>query len=214
MKLVSVLLLLSASLFAQLTAKVEVKGKAQFGSAVAGPSVSLSCSPPATGQVPTSYNFYRSTTSGTGYVIAGSSPTCAFTDNNVAFSTTYFYVATSVFTTSTQVFESGDSNQVTAVVPANPVPNPPTALTVGTIVASLKWTAPAPQTGITVASYSVFRGGTATLPSPTKIATVTGTAYTDLKPLKGTHYYEVKANDVKSGAKVTSARSNIVKVVI
>jgi fibronectin type 3 domain-containing protein len=212
MKLVSVLLLLTTSLFSQLTAKVEVKGKAQFGSAVAAPSVSLLCSPPATGQVPTSYNFYRSTTSGTGYVIVGSSPTCAYSDNNVAFSTTYFYVATSAF----QTFESGDSNQVSAVVPANPVPNPPTALTVGSIVASvpLKWTAPVPQSGTTVASYSVFRGGTATLPSPTKIATVTGTSFTDLTPLKGTHYYEVKANDVANGVKVVSAHSNIVKAVI
>jgi uncharacterized protein YjbI with pentapeptide repeats len=58
------------------------------------PSVSLSWSASPSSGV-TSYNVYRSLTSGTGYSLVGSSPTTSFLDESVTF-TTYYYVVTAV----------------------------------------------------------------------------------------------------------------------
>ena len=186
------------------------------GSSVTGPSVSLSCAAPTSGVVPNSYNFYRSTTSGSGYVILGSSTTCAYTDATVTFNTTYYYVATAVNTStcpSGSFCESADSNEASATVGQNPVPNPPTGLKVGTIVANnipLQWNSPIPQSGIVVNAYTVWRGGNPSLPSPSKIATVTATAYTDNGCKLKLCYYEVKATDTMNKKQVITAPSNIV----
>ncbi len=193
-----------------------VSQKNIVGSSVQGPSVSLTCTPPSTGTTPNSYNFYRSTTTGTGYVIVGSATTCSYTDTTVTFGTTYYYVATSVNTLtcpSGSVCESADSNQATATIGANPVPNPPTGLTVGTIVSNnipLQWNAPIPQQGVTVNAYTVWRGGNPTLPSPSKIATVTATAYNDGGCKLKLCYYEVKATDTVNKKQVITGPSNIV----
>ena len=195
---------------------VSVNQKAAVGSSVQGPSVSLTCTAPTSGVVPNSYNFYRSTTTGTGYVIVGSSATCSYTDTTVTFGTTYYYVATSVNTAtcpSGSVCESADSNQASATIGANPVPNPPTGLTVGTIVSNnipLQWNAPIPQPGVTVNAYTVWRGGNPSLPSPSKIATVTATAYTDSGCKLKLCYYEVKATDTVNKKQVITGPSNIV----
>lgn len=221
MKVKSLLvILLCASAFGQtLKSHVESVTRALTGSAIAGPRVDLTCTPPASGPVPDKYNFYRSTVSGSGFVIVGTNATCAYSDSTVTFATTYFYVATSVNTSTCptgQVCESANSNQVSAVVGTNPIPNPPQALTVGTIVAGvhLKWTPPVAAAGTILVSYSVWRGGSSTLLSPTKIATVKIASYVDLTPLKGTHYYEVKANDTVNGVAKVSKASNIVKVIV
>ena len=193
-----------------------VGNKAIAGAAVTGPSVSLSCTAPTSGVTPNSYNFYRSTTSGTGYVILGSSATCAYTDTTVNFGTTYYYVATSINTAtcpSGSVCESADSNQASATIGSNPVPNPPTGLTVGTIVSNnipLQWNAPAPQQGIVVNAYTVWRGGNPSLPSPSKIATITATAYADKGCTLKLCYYEVRATDTVNKKQVVTAPSNIV----
>src|ERR1039458_7420153 len=128
-----------------------VGNKAIAGAAVTGPSVSLTCTPPLSGTAPDSYHFYRSTTTGTGYVILGSAATCVYVDTTVNFGTTYYYVATSVNTTtcpSGSVCESADSNEASAIIGQNPVPNPPTGLKVTSTTANLlQWNAPIPQQG-------------------------------------------------------------------
>lgn len=98
-----------------------------------GHSVSLTCVASTTATV-TGYFFYRSTTSGGGYVKLDSTPvsSCAFTDTNVLGNTTYFYVATA-FAPGSSPQESAFSNQVSAVIPADPQPNPPTGLAVTTV---------------------------------------------------------------------------------
>ncbi len=58
------------------------------------PSVSLSWTGSLTNGV-TSYNVYRSLTSGTGYSLVGSSSTASYLDESVVF-TTYYYVVTAV----------------------------------------------------------------------------------------------------------------------
>lgn len=194
-----------------LSANAQLKTKVNAVASGTTPSVSLSCTPSTAGATPTGFNFYRSTTSGSGYGVVGTSATCAFTDTIVAFSATYFYVATAFDAAG----ESGFSSQVTAVIPANPVPNPPTGLTVGAITATsvpLNWNVPVSQPGVTVASYGIFDCSQPTCPAPPKIATVTGTSYTALCLHKnGICYFEVKASDLVAGKKVTTGPSNIVE---
>jgi Abnormal spindle-like microcephaly-assoc'd, ASPM-SPD-2-Hydin len=62
------------------------------------------------------YNVYRSTTSGSGYVLLNGAlvPTDGFTDSTVQSGTTYFYVTTAVDGTGT---ESSHSNEAQAIVP-------------------------------------------------------------------------------------------------
>ena len=62
------------------------------------------------------YNVYRSTSSGSGYVKLNNSliATVTYTDSTVASGTTYYYVTTAVDASG---YESGDSNQATAVIP-------------------------------------------------------------------------------------------------
>jgi fibronectin type 3 domain-containing protein len=64
----------------------------------------------------TSYNVYRSTTSGSGFVKINPNPVplFAYTDASVANGTTYYYVTTAV---DSNGLESAFSNQVTAVIP-------------------------------------------------------------------------------------------------
>ncbi len=64
----------------------------------------------------TSYNVYRSTTNGSGYVKINPNPVIlfAYTDANVVNGATYFYVTTAV---DSNGLESGFSNQATAVIP-------------------------------------------------------------------------------------------------
>jgi fibronectin type 3 domain-containing protein len=65
----------------------------------------------------TGYNIYRSTTSGTGYVLINTSPISGvtYTDSTVSASTTYYYVATAL--NSSGVESTTYSNQATAVIP-------------------------------------------------------------------------------------------------
>jgi fibronectin type 3 domain-containing protein len=62
------------------------------------------------------YNVYRSTTSGSGYVLLNGAlvPTDAFTDSTVESGTTYYYVTTAVDGTGA---ESSYSNEAPAIVP-------------------------------------------------------------------------------------------------
>ena len=109
--IVAILLLVSASTAAQ-----------------AAHQVTLACTP-GTGATPaTGFNFYRTLTSGTGYIKLNLTPvtSCAYTDPSPASGTTYFYAVTGV----NAVGESFKSTEAKAVIPPDPtVPNPPTSLT-------------------------------------------------------------------------------------
>ncbi len=185
--------------------------------ALAAKSVSLAWVAPASGAIPNSYNVYRSTSSGSGYVIVGTSTTASYVDSTVAYGNTYYYVATAVNTSSScpsgSTCESADSNQVTATL----LVNPPTGLTVGKIISSvvpLNWKAPLLQAGLSVHSYSVWRGQNPAMPLPMKIATVAATAYADRQVPKGTYYYEVTANDREGKITLASLASNIVEAIV
>jgi fibronectin type 3 domain-containing protein len=144
-------------------------------------SVSLTWTAPATA---ISYQILRSTTSGSGYALAGSKGTTGFTDTNVVNGTTYYYVVTA----SNGSCSSSNSNQA-SVTPACVPPAAPTGVTPtpGNGLISLAWTAPA---GATL--YRVSRNATGT-GAFSQIATPTATSYVDTPLTNETTYYYVVA---------------------
>ena len=219
-KSLAVLVLSAVSLSAQLSAQVAAKPHVTVkrnvaGMAIAAPSVSLSCSAPATGASPDSYRFYRGTAHSGPYSLLGSAVTCSYTDSTVSFGTTYFYVATSVNTLtcpSGQNCESGFSNEATATVMANPLPNPPTGLTVTSIVAgnvTLQWN----EAG-TYTAFRVFRK-----PSArswwTQLATgVKPRTYTDRNVPAGSYDYHVVAVNTVNKQTYLSDPSNVASATV
>lgn len=164
----------------------------------------------------TGNNVYRSQTNGSGYVkIATLSPATSYTDNSLAASTTFYYVVTSTCSACTGAKESIFSNQSTATTPEDLTsPNPPTNLTNGTITQNkvpLIWQGPVPQVGVTIVSYTVWKGTKPTLPNPSKVALVKTLSYTDTCTKKPC-YYEIKVNAKVNGKALTSGPSNIVGV--
>jgi hypothetical protein len=166
-----------------------------------------------------SFNFYRGTASGGENAIplnAAPLANCNYVDSAVTPLQTYYYTAKAYLATANPNLSS-PSNEVTATIPADSQPAAPTGLSVGPISNNrvpLQWNAPPVQAGVTVNGYTVWRGSKPTLPSPSKLATVTNLNYTDAKPLKGKHFYEVKAQDTVARKKVTTEPSNIVVAVV
>jgi hypothetical protein len=203
--------LLCASAFGQ------AKPKATVNAAIAPPSVSLSWTASAGNPPANIYNVYRGTAVGSLSVI-GSSATTSFTDNSVAFGTVYYYAVTGVNTAtcpSGMTCESAQSTEVSATIPGNPVPAPPTGLTVGTITATnvpLQWNAPAwVVPGYSLTGYGIYNCSEATCPGPPLIGSTTATNYSAL-PNKERPYYLIRATYVNpKGKTVDSADSNIVK---
>jgi fibronectin type 3 domain-containing protein len=143
-------------------------------------SVALTWTAPA-GAV--SYRVLRSTTSGSGYVLVGTSGTAGYTDTSVTNGTTYYYVVTA----SNGVCSSANSAQA-PVTPACTPPSKPTGLaaTPGNGQIALAWTAS--TGGATL--YQVLRG-TATGGPYAAIATPTSTGDADTGLINGTTYYYV-----------------------
>jgi autotransporter-associated beta strand protein len=182
----------------------------------------------------TSYNIFRSTTTGSGYasVAAGViGPVCGSGLNNATWldttasnGTTYYYVVQSVNTTGTSV----DSPQSAGVAPssgaATSAPAAPTNLTAtaGNGQVSVSWTASPTANYYTVQRSTMYNNGGAlagTLASGTEAYnnlgtitltnTATGTSYTDPTTNNGSTYcYTVTAvNASGSSASVTSSNA-------
>jgi len=166
-----------------------------------------------------SFNFYKGTTPGgesSTPLNASPSATCSYVDTAVTALSTYYYVARAYLATASQNL-SGPSNEVTATIPADSQPQPPTGLTVGPISQNqvpLQWQAPVEPPGVVLDAYLVMRGGEKTLPSPTQIATTRATNYTDSNPLPGKHFYAVKTKVTVNGIVETCCRSNVAEAII
>jgi fibronectin type 3 domain-containing protein len=148
-------------------------------------SVALTWTAPA-GAV--SYRILRSTTSGTGYALAGTSGIASFTDVNVVNGTPYYYVVTA----SNGVCSSGNSAEAPATPNCTPL-SKPTGLTAtaGDAQVVLAWAA---STG-GASSYQVFRSITAGGPYAQLSPSPTSPGFTDLAVVDGTtYYYVVRAN--------------------
>lgn len=116
------------------------------------------------------YNVYRSLDSANWSMIA-TVHTTKYSDTSAVANTTYYYEVTAYNTAG----ESDTSNAVSAMAIAAVKPNAPTALTASANASGdieLNWTASADADG-----YYVYRDDSTT--SWTKIATVSGTSYTD-----------------------------------
>jgi fibronectin type 3 domain-containing protein len=158
-------------------------------------SVALSWTAP-TGAV--SYRVLRSTTSGAGYALVGTSGTASYTDTTVSNGTTYYYVV---------VASNGACNSVNsteaAATPACTPPSTPINLTAvpgnGQIV--LSWTAS--TGGATL--YQVFRSATAGGPYTTPLASPVSAGYTDATVVNGTTYYYVVSASNGACASINSA---------
>ncbi len=130
----------------------------------------------------------------------------SYTDNSVSPSTTYCYA---VQETDTDGNVSPKSAAVCATSLA--LPSPPTNVT-GTAVSktqiSLTWTTA--QSGMSIRSYNVYRGSTASNLAQYKTAAATATSFTDFSLTAGTtYYYAVQTVDTGGNQ---SALSNVVAV--
>ena len=135
----------------------------------------------------TSYNVYRSTTSGGGYAqIATGVTSTSYTDTSVVNGTTYYYVVTAVNGNG----ESGFSNQASATPQAPVAPPAPTNLTAsaGHRKVSLGWTQ---STGSGLTNNKIYRATTSGGPY-SLVATISPTtSYSDSGLSTGTTYYYV-----------------------
>ena len=153
----------------------------------------------------TSYNLYRSTTTGVtpanGVKIAG--VTSPSTQAGLTNGTTYYYVVTAVDATS----ESAASAQVSATPSALPVPAAPTGVigTPGDGQVTIAWTA---VTGAT--SYNVYRS-TTTGVNPANGTKLTGAANpsTQTSLTNGTTYYYVVTAVNSNGESTASAQVSV-----
>jgi fibronectin type 3 domain-containing protein len=145
-------------------------------------SVVLAWTAPATA---VSYQVLRSTTSGSGYILAGTKGAATgFTDTSIVNGTTYYYVVTA----SNGSCSSTNSNQA-SVTPACVPPLAPAVVTpaAGDGQVSLTWT-----TSLGATLYRVSRNTTGT-GTFAQIATPTAASYLDQPLTDGTKYYYVVA---------------------
>jgi len=171
--LIASLVLLSAVAFAQTPPPNAGPGKHQ---------VALTCTP-STSTV-SGYNFYRSTTSGSGFVKlnSGLATGCQFTDTTVLAGSTYFFVGTAVDASGN---ESSFSNQITTVIPATPPSPSGVKVNPGNTQTILTWNA---ATG--AAFYNIYRQDAGSTVAPTKLGFVTApvVTYTDTTVVVGKTY--------------------------
>jgi fibronectin type 3 domain-containing protein len=151
--------------------------------------VTLSWSAPSSngGSPITSYNVYRSTSSGTETLLAGAGNATTYIDNGLTNGTTYYYQVTAV----NAVGESPRSAETPAAPHPVSAPSAPQGATASYASAkvTVSWSAPAGDGGSPVTSYNVYRG---TSPgAESAYATVSGTSLADTAVTLGTTYYYV-----------------------
>ncbi len=157
--------------------------------------------PPANCTI-SSYNVYRSTTSGftpgSGNLVASGVTGTTYSNTGLAASTTYYYLVEAVDADGS----SGPSNQASAMTQSgsgscSAAPSAPTGLTAtasSSSVIGLSWTGVTPPTNCTISSYSLYGSTTSgfTPSSSNLIASgLTGLSYSDTGLSASTTYYFV-----------------------
>jgi hypothetical protein len=102
----------------------------------------------------TSYNIYRSLTSGSEVYLTTIGNILQFTDASVVDDQVYFYQVTAV----NAIGESAPSNEASAITPS--VPDPPINVVANPAPGeiSLSWTAPVSDGGAPITNYCIYRG--------------------------------------------------------
>ena len=169
---------------------VDAPGAPILSATASDMAVHLSWSPAYPGGTPTSYSIYRGTATGqesTTPIATVDGSTYAYQDSGLTDGTTYYY-----YIVGTNGIGTGPNSIEASATPTNPVPAPPTSLTVfpGDGQLELTWAA-AP----TATSYNIFRGLSSGAEAATPVATgLTSTYYVDMKLTDGTaYYYQVQA---------------------
>ena len=171
--------------------------------------------PPANCSI-SSYNVYRSTTSGftasSSNLIASGVTGTTYSNTGLAASTTYYYLVEAVDADGTST-SSSQASAETSPASCTTVPSAPTGLTAtasSSSVISLGWTAVTPPANCTISSYSVYRSTTSgfTPGASNLIASgVTTASYSNTGlAASTTYYYVVEALDA-DGTSAASAQA-------
>jgi fibronectin type 3 domain-containing protein len=148
----------------------------------------------------TGYKVKRSTVSGSGYSVIGTTadPTTTFTDAIIG-GVTYYYVVTATNLSG----ETVSSSEVSAA-PTLAAPSAPTGLaaTAGDNSVSLTWTAATFSTSYNVKRSTTSGSGYTTISTT---GAVTGTNYTDATAVNGTVYYYVVSGTNGAGESANSS---------
>jgi fibronectin type 3 domain-containing protein len=171
--------------------------------------------PPANCSI-SSYNVYRSTTSGftpsTSNLIVSVSGT-TYSNTGLAASTTYYYVVEATDAHGTSAASAQASAMTQAPTTCAAVPSAPTGFTAtasSSSAISLSWTATTPPANCTISSYSVYGSTTSGFTASTSTLlsnSVTGTTYSNTGlAASSTHYYLVEATDAY-GTSAASAQA-------
>ena len=166
------------------------------------------------GSAITGYVIYRSSTSGTGYVMIDSvsETTLKYKDETIANGQTYFYIVKA----KNYAGESVASNEVSANIPAGVASAPQSlAITIGDTFVNLTWSNPISNGGSSITSYTIYRSITSTS-GYSEIGTVAGGTLTfkDNSVTQGqTYYYYVTAVNAigeSEGSNIVSGKINVV----
>jgi len=174
--------------------------------------------PPANCSI-SSYNIYRSTTSGftpsSSNLIASGVSGTTYSNTGLAASTTYYYIVAAVDSYGTSAASAQAVATTSAGSSCNSVPpTGPTGLTAtatSSSIVGLSWTAAPANPPCTITSYSVYRSttnGFTASASTLDASGVTGTTYSDTGlAASTTYYYLVEALD-SFGASAASAQAS------
>ncbi|MBB6143454.1 fibronectin type 3 domain-containing protein [Silvibacterium bohemicum] len=164
-----------------------------------------------------SYNVYRSTTSGftpaAGNQIASGLSSASYQDSGLTGSTTYYYIVEAADGAGSSTASAQASATTEGSTSCNAVPSAPGGLTAAASSASaigLSWSGVMPPSNCTITTYNVFSSTTSgfTPSSSSRIASVTGTSYTNTGLAAGTtYYYKVEATD-GDGSSAPSAQAS------
>ncbi|OLS18880.1 MAG: Amylopullulanase precursor [Candidatus Heimdallarchaeota archaeon LC_3] len=145
------------------------------------------------GDIITSYNILRSTTSGSNYALISVSSFNIYNDTGLTNGVMYYYMINAINSVGT----SANSTEISATpstIPSAPVLLSPTP-SIGYL--NISWTAPNDDGGSSIDSYNVYRALLSNGPY-TKISTVSVLEYNDTSVSNGvTYYYKISASNIR-----------------
>jgi fibronectin type 3 domain-containing protein len=145
------------------------------------------------------YNVYRSTTSGSGFVLLASPAGTSYSDNSAVNGVTYYYIITAQNAIGSSI-NSAEVSALPGTAPTSPVNF---EVTEGYDFVYLTWEESASDGGLTIGSYSIYRS-TSSGSGFVLIGSTDQLLYNDTDILQGvTYYYQISANNIKGESTLT-----------